>query len=101
MGMENPLDVVNGVGDAGTGVVRSIGTGITGILAKLNNDITAALNKPPIIGKYGPHKAIDRLVRGTLGSIDTAGNGFVSGVQGEGHALVSTVKTPFDQIQGK
>jgi hypothetical protein len=99
--MESPFDVVNGVGDAATGAVRGVGTGITGILARINSDITTALNKPPIVGKYGPHKAIDRLVRGTLNSIDTVGNGFVGGVQGEGHTLVSTVETPFDQISGK
>jgi hypothetical protein len=96
--MENPLEVLNSVGDGATGAVRSVGTGLTGIISNINATITNALDKPPILGKYGPHKAIDRLVRGTVGAIDTGGNGAVSSVQNEGHAIVNTLKTPFDQL---
>lgn len=98
--MEGPFAVVNGVGDAATGAVKDIGTGITGVLGKINANITSALDKPPILGKYGPHKAVDRFVKGGLSSLDTAGNGFVASIQGEGHTLVGTAETPIDQLTG-
>jgi hypothetical protein len=98
--MESPFGLVNNIGDTVTGVVRGIGTGITGMAGRLNSDITSILDKPPIIGKYGPHKAVDKLVSGTLSSINTAGNGFVGGIQGEGHTVVGTVETPINQLTG-
>ena len=30
--------------------------------------------------------------------VDTAGNGMVASIQTGGHAMVNTVKTPFDQL---
>ena len=98
--MDNPLEIVNTVGDTATGAVKGIGTGFTGILGKVNSEITNALSSVPIVGKYGPHKAIDRLVRGGLRSADTLGNGVVGSVQDVGHAVVSAVETPIDQITG-
>jgi hypothetical protein len=98
--MENPLEIVNTVGDAATGVVKGLGTGVTGIAGKINGDITNILDKPPIVGKYGPHKAIDRLVKGTLSSINAVGNGVVGGIQDQGHTIVNTVETPIDQLTG-
>lgn len=98
--MQSPLSFVNSIGDTVTGVVRGIGTGVTGMAGKLNSDITSILDKPPIVGKYGPHKAIDRLVKGSLNSIDTVGNGFVGSIQNEGRTIVHTVETPIDQISG-
>jgi hypothetical protein len=98
--MESPLDVVNTVGDAATGAVKGVGTGLTGIIGSINSTITSALDKPPIVGKFGPHKAVDRLVRGSLGAMNTAGNGVVGSIQDEGHTFVNTLKTPFDQLSG-
>ena len=96
--MESPLQVVNGIGDGITNAANSLGTSLTGVVSQVNSGITSALDKPPILGKYGPHKAIDRLVRGTLGAINHFGSGAVGSVQDQGHAFVSTLGTPFDQV---
>lgn len=98
--MDSPLDLINTVGDTVTGVVRSAGTTITGIAGNINGQITSILDKPPIVGRYGPHKAADRLVKGTLGSINALGGGVVGSIQGQGHAMVNTLKTPIDQLSG-
>ena len=98
--MNNPLELVNKVGDTATGVVSGIGNGIVGMASKLNADITRMLNQTPILGQYGPHKAVDKLVAGSLASVNGVGNCFIGGIQKEGHTIVSTAETPFDQVTG-
>jgi hypothetical protein len=102
--MRYPHEVVGDIADGILGGIRRLGNGVVGGVEGVGESVMSALDKPlsMITNKQGPHRAIDRLAKGTINSaVHFVDTGVIGSIQDEGHAIMQTLDHPLEQLGGE
>ena len=99
--MEGPHRVIGNILNGLANGINSLGNGVVGAIKGAGESVMSALDKPftGVTGMQGPHRAIDKVAKGTIGAgVNFASRGIIGSVKIAGEGLMEALDHPLEQI---